>query len=89
MKKVKLYNLSTCEKLIDTYVNKYGGECTTLDEGCLGLGLLLLYGAKGKKTVVIREIAINEWQSMHSIRKYNEMPKKYEHLLNKVEYETV
>jgi len=84
MNKVKLYNLTACEKLIDTYVNKYGGECTTLEEGCLGLGIMLLHNAKGKKTVVIREIAINEWSSAHSVKKYNEIPKKYERAIQRV-----
>lgn len=84
MNKVKLHRLSACEKLIDTYINKWGGERTTLEEGCLGLGLMVLHNAKGKKTVVIREIAVNEWSSEHSVKKYNEIPKKYEKAIQKM-----
>ncbi len=71
------YKLSTCEELIDKYVNEFNGECTTLEEGCLGLGLVLLHNAKGKKTILIKEFYLNSQSSGHTIRMYNKMPKKY------------
>jgi hypothetical protein len=80
------YDLSTCEKFIGEYVNKYGGEMVTLEEGSLGLGTVLLYGAEGKKTVVIKEIYLSAWSSGHTVRQYNKMPKKYEDWLEKVEF---
>lgn len=78
---MNMHDLKTCEKLIDRYVNEFNGECTTLREGVLGLGTILLHGASGKKTVLIKEVFLNSWSSGHTIRKYNKIPKKYEQLL--------
>jgi len=71
------YSLSVCEDLIQKYVNKYGGECTELEEGILGLGTILLHGGQGRKTIVIQEYYINCWTSGHHITMYNKMPQKY------------
>lgn len=71
------YTLKSCEELIDTYVNEYGGDMFIIREGVLGLGTILLKDAKGKKTIIINEYFINSWMSGHSIRKYNTTPKKY------------
>ena len=79
---MKTYTLKSCEELIDRYVNQYNGELTVIDEGCLGLGLILLHNAQGKKTIVIREVYVNAWVSTHTIRRYNKIPKKYNKLLN-------
>jgi hypothetical protein len=78
------YSLESCENLIKRYVNEYDGCATTLEEGSLGLGTILLHDAPGKKTIVIKEFYLNAWSSGHTIRKYNKMPKKYETLLEKV-----
>ena len=86
MKNQSNYSLESCERLISRYVNEYGGECTELAEGCLGLGTILLHGAEGKKTILIQEFYINCWSSGHSIRMFNKMPKKYEKMLESVEY---
>lgn len=51
---MKYYTLDACEKLIDKYVNEKGGSISTIDEGCLGLGTLVLYGAENLKTIVIK-----------------------------------
>jgi hypothetical protein len=74
---MKIYSLESCNNLIDKYVNTYKGYCEELQEGCLGLGTILLHSAEGKKTIVIQEICLNEWSSGHTIRMYNKMPKKY------------
>ena len=79
------YSLDSCEKLIGKYVNEFKGEMVILEEGCLGLGTILLHGAKGKKTVIIKEVYVNNWSSTHTIRKYNSMPKKYLELLGKAD----
>lgn len=78
---MKNYTLSSCEKLIDSYVNEYGGEATELREGVLGLGTILLHGAPGMKSYVITEYFINSWMSGHKVRGYNKLPKKYERAL--------
>jgi len=73
---MKTFSLSYCEKLIELY-NLNGGKCTTIEEGSLGLGKILLKGYN-LKTVIIKEIYLNEWSSTHTIRKYNKTPKKYQ-----------
>ena len=44
------YSLNACESLIDRYVSDYNGEITTVEEGVLGLGTIVLR-AEGKKTL--------------------------------------
>ena len=75
------YSLKACEELIKKYVNEYKGQYTTLEEGSLGLGLVLLRDAEGKETIVIQEYFISAWASGHTIRMYNKIPKKYEKML--------
>ena len=77
----KTYRLKTCEEVIDTYINKYKGEMYQIHEGTLGLGKLILYGAKGKKSIIITEVYETHWTSTHKIRMYNKLPKKYETLI--------
>lgn len=76
-----MYSLKACEDLITKYVHQFNGQCTTIREGVLGLGTILLHGAPGKKTILINEIYLNAWSSGHKIRMYNRMPKKYSKLL--------
>lgn len=76
------YRLQDCEDLIDRYVNEMNGTATTIEDGCLGLGTVVLHDAPKKKTIIIREVALNEWSSGHTIRMYNKTPKKYQQLIN-------
>ena len=76
------YRLKDCENYIDKYINEYKGEATTIREGVLGLGKIILHSAKGKKTVVINEVYLNSQSSGHTIRMYNKIPKKYQELIN-------
>lgn len=78
---MKNYTLKTCEALITKYVNELGGECLQINEGCLGLGTVLLHGAKGKKSILIKEVFVNAWKSAHTIRMFNKLPKKYNNLI--------
>jgi len=75
------YSLESCEKLIDRYINEYKGQCLILEEGCLGLGKILLHSAEGKKTIVITEIFVSAWSSAHTIRRYNVIPPKYKEMI--------
>ena len=79
---MKTYSLKSCELLIDTYINEYGGVCDTLEEGGVGLGTVLLHSAKGYKTVIIKEKYLTSWTSTHTVRKYNKTPKKYLGIIN-------
>ena len=79
---MKIYTLTACEKYIDKYINKYKGEVLEIKEGILGLGTVLLFNAKGKKTVIIKEIYLSAWSSGHTVRMYNKIPKKYLELIN-------
>tara|TARA_R110002020_G_scaffold9539_2_gene37456 strand:- start:13067 stop:13300 length:234 start_codon:yes stop_codon:yes gene_type:complete len=73
----KYTSLKDCMSLIDKYVNEFGGECKVIKEGVLGLGIVVLRYALDKKTIVIKEERQNEWSSIHTIRMYNKLPKKY------------
>lgn len=72
---VTMYTLSACEDVMNKYYEA-GGEVITLEEGVLGLGLVVCFG-DGLKTCIIQERYLNEWSSGHTIRFYNKMPKKY------------
>ena len=76
------YTLGACEDLIQRYYER-GGDVVTLEEGSLGLGLTICYG-EGLKTAIIKEFCISAWGSGHTIRMYNNMPKKYANMLEKV-----
>jgi len=79
---MKYYTLKSCEILIDKYLNEWNGEALQIEEGILGLGTLLLHNGDNVKTVLIKEVYLNEWNSTHAVTKYNKMPKKYEKLIN-------
>lgn len=80
-----LYSCEEIDQLLDRYTEA-GGEILRMREGILGHGDLLLYSAAGDlKTIVIREVALNEWSSAHTVRKYDKCPKKYQRLIEKME----
>lgn len=70
-----MYGLQACESLINRYIQN-GGNVVTIEEGTLGLGLIVCYG-NGLKTAIIREVYLKEWTSTHSVKFYNKMPKRY------------
>ncbi len=79
---MKNYSLKACEDCIDLYINKYKGDLHILDEGSLGLGLIVLTNGvsesgKSLKSSVITEFFISAWKSGHKVRKYNSLPLKY------------
>ena len=75
--------MSSIEKnLIDPYINKFGGQSTMVEDGVLGLGTIVLHSAPGKRDIVIKEFFINPWKSGHSVRQYNNLPKKYQTIIN-------
>ena len=82
-KKQKLYTCDAVASVIDKYV-EMGGEVCTLEEGVLGYGLTVCFG-DGLKTCVITEVPLNCWSSGHKVRFYNEMPRKYEELIERAE----
>ena len=74
---MRLYTIRATQELIDKYVEK-GGEMLTIDEGCLGVGNVILFDTNDKlKSFVIKEVYLNEWNSAQSIRCYNKLPDKY------------
>ena len=78
---MKTYTLSTCENLISQY-EKMGGTAITLQEGSLGLGIVLCYG-ENLKTAIIEEVYINCWASEYTITLYEnlaDVPQKYKNL---------
>ena len=78
-KQPKLYDCSAIEKLMNAYC-EHDGNAYTITEGSLGYGEMLLYG-DGLKVCIVREVYVNAWSSGHTVRFYNECPKKYREYL--------
>ena len=79
---MKLYTIGFTQDFIDKYVEK-GGEWLTIDEGCLGVGNVILFDTTGKlRSFVIKEVPLNVWNSAQSIRGYNKLPDKYVQMIN-------
>lgn len=71
-----LYTCKAIESLEKQYTQKDGYVIYTLDEGCLGYGLMVMT-APGFKTAIVTETALNEWSSAHKVRFYDKCPEKY------------
>lgn len=76
-------SLQQCESLMTNAAIK-GLEVTTIEEGCLGLGKVVIDGGTEYKSYVITEVFLNEWSSDHKIRKYNKLPKKYKQAIESI-----
>lgn len=84
---MNVYTIESTQKLIDEYTEK-GGSVFQIQAGVLGLGDLVLHDEREPaklKTFVIREIALNEWSSVQTIRAYNKIPEKYRVMIEKGE----
>jgi hypothetical protein len=79
---MKHYSTNAIKNLTDKYISN-GGQVVELIEGVLGYGTTICFG-ENLKCCVIQEKQIFEssWSSTHTIRFYNNMPKKYQSLLN-------
>lgn len=75
-----LYGSDAIDQLARQYVD-LGGQVYTLEEGSLGWGVTVLL-APGYKSVVIKEVYINPWSSGHAVRKYNQLPGKYQQIID-------
>lgn len=75
-KNARLYSIKQIERLIQRYGQYPNPETIEIESGVLGFGTTILL-ADGCKSAVIKEVFINEWSSGHSVRLYNELPKKY------------
>lgn len=64
-------------RLADRYVEK-GGVIYTI-EGSLNDNYIL--SGAGLKTMIIKEIPLNDWSSCNVIKRYNKCPKKYERVM--------
>lgn len=76
------YSLNDCEELMCKYVNA-GGMAITVDEGCLGLGIVVCF-AENMQYAVIKEYYINHWSSGHTVAFYDELPNEYQEMLDAV-----
>ena len=70
------YDLKDCESLIDEMLEK-GCEVNTIEEGCLGLGKVVIDGGDKFYSFVITEVYLNDSSSTHKMRRYRKLPKKY------------
>lgn len=71
-------------KLIDRYIER-GGQAHQINEGVLMHGDWLLFDTNGLlKTIIIKEVYVNEWASKQSVRMYNKTPLKYQKIIDKL-----
>jgi len=79
---MKLLSNEQIGNLITNYTIK-GGEVIWLKDGGLTSGDFLLYDPADKlKFFVIKEVFVNAWSSLQSVRGYNKIPKKYIKIIN-------
>ena len=71
--RMKIYSWDSVKNLINKYV-EMGGEVYKV-EGSLQDNFICTLD--GYKSLVVREVYLNEWSSGLSVRFYNELPKKY------------
>ena len=81
MAKKKIYTISSVEHYIKEFLKLDGAEGYQFDEGVLGLGSWILT-APGKKTVIIKEVALSSWSSGQMVTCYNRIPLKYQRILD-------
>ena len=71
-------------KLIDRYIER-GGQAHQINEGGLMHGDWILFDSRGLwKTIIIKEVYVNEWASKYSVRMYNKTPLKYQKIIDKL-----
>jgi len=76
-----MYNYQQIDKLINRYSQIENSETIQIREGILGSGDWILT-APGKKTAIIKEVFVNEWNSTHTLKMYNKIPKKYQKIID-------
>jgi len=77
---MRYYTVESLEKLMRRYAEK-GGEVVQVEEGCLGLGVVVLRNNGLRlKQYIIKERYLNEYSSIHTCETYarRPLPKKYE-----------
>lgn len=72
-----LYTCTSIDNFISRYIEK-GGQAYCTDEGVLTSGDWILFDARGKlKSCIIKEVYVNDYSSVQSLRKYGKLPGKY------------
>lgn len=76
-----MYNYKEIDKFIERYSSFENSIVIQIRESILGSGDWICT-APNKKTAIIKEIFVNEWNSTHTLKLYNKTPKKYINLIN-------
>jgi len=76
-----MYTYKQIDKLISRYSEIENSQTVQISEGVLGSGNWILT-APNKKTIIIKEVFVNSWNSTHIVKMYNKTPKKYLKFLN-------
>lgn len=77
MSRQAVWTLKGIEDLINKYFEREGATMTTIEEGVLGYGKVVLK-APNCKTAIVTEQPTSSWSSVHRVRMYRVCPKKYE-----------
>ena len=78
---MKKYGCAAVADLIDKYM-ECNGIAYELIPGTLGYGLTVCV-AEGYKTAIIREQYVNMWECAHTVRFYNNIPRKYADMIDR------
>jgi hypothetical protein len=76
-----MYTYQQIDKLINRYSQLENSEIIQTSEGVLGSGNWILM-APGYKTAIINEVFVNPWNSTHTVKMYNKIPKKYQKIID-------
>lgn len=86
-KEQKRYSWRDVDNLIKRYTDE-GGQAIQLSEGVLQSGNWVLYDPECRLCAfVIKEVYVNGWTSTQTIRRYNKLPKKYEMLVEQLQFD--
>ena len=81
---MRIDNLNSVIRLIDRYIER-GGQAHQINEGVLMYGDWVLFDTRGLwKTIIIKEVYVNEWTSKQTVRMYNKTPLKYQKIIDKL-----
>jgi hypothetical protein len=78
---MKTYTNKAYDKLVDKW-NNLGGNIDIIEDGSLASVGLAIFTKKGYKSIVIKEVYLNDWSSCLGVTQYKKLPKKYNKLIS-------
>lgn len=76
----RLYSYGAVARFIDDCIEA-GYDYVEVSEGVLGAGHVLMIAPDGVSGYEIRERALNEWSSAHTVRRFSRLSRRLENLI--------